>query len=198
MEKEIKSLRKIEMPEDIKKRIIEKCYNERQEKTVKKFYRKPALLAATLAVVLCLGAVTAFASSEKLQGFFSDVFGWNGAVTGTVYENATDEVEVNAILEDGVLTVEANLLKKDEAPYLYLDVLGIGDSKIIDSEGEIILEVASSQKVEVKDGKAVVELACEELLPGEYSLVIDEFIGGAKAEQDLPIMGTWECAVSVK
>ncbi len=198
MEKEIKSLRKIEMPEEMKKRLIEKCYNERQEKTVKKLYRKPTILAATLAVVICLGAVTAFASSEKLQGFFGDVFGWNGAVVGTVYENATDEIAVEAEVKDSVITVKAVLLQKEEAPYLYLDVLGVGSCKIIDSEGEVILEVASSQKVEVKDGKAVVELACEELLPGEYILVIDEFIGGAKAEQDLPIMGNWECAVSVK
>lgn len=198
MEKEIKSLRKIEMPEDIKKRIIEKCYNERQEKTVKKLYRKPAILAATLAVVICLGAVTAFASSGKLEGFFSDVFGWNGAVTGTVYENATDEVEVNAILEDGVLTVEANLLKKDEAPYLYLDVLGIGDSKIIDSEGRVVVEDILSDKVEIKDGKALMELVCDGVAHGEYTVIIEEFIGGAKAEQDLPIMGTWECTVITK
>lgn len=61
-----------------------------------------------------------------------------------------------------------------------------------------ILEGVSSRKVEVKDGKAVVELACEELLSGEYSLVIDEFIGGAKAEQDLAVKGVWECTVSVK
>ena len=198
MEKEIKSLRKIEMPEEMKKRLIEKCYNERQEKTVKKLYRKPAILAATLAVVICLGAVTAFASSGKLEGFFGDVFGWNGAVVGTVYENATDEIAVEAEVKNSVITVKAVLLQKEEAPYLYLDVLGIGSCKVIDSEGEIILEGVSSRKVEVKDGKAVVELACEELLSGEYILVIDEFIGGAKAEQDLAVKGVWECTVSVK
>ncbi len=112
--------------------------------------------------------------------------------------DATDEIAVEAEVKDSVITVKAVLLQKEEAPYLYLDVLGVGSCKIIDSEGEIILEGVSSRKAEVKDGKAVVELACEELLPGEYSLVIDEFVGGAKAEQDLAIKGVWECAISVK
>lgn len=197
MEKEIKSLRKVEMPEEMKKRIIEKCYNERQEKTVKKFYRKPALLAATLAVVLCLSAVTAFASSEKLQGFFSDVFGWSGAVTGTIYENATDEIEVKATAENGVITVEAVLLENNEAPYLYIDTLSVSGCKIMDAEGDATVE-AASQKSEINDGVVMMRLDSEELIPGEYIVVIEEFIGSAKAEQDLPIKGSWKCNVSVK
>lgn len=50
-----------------------------------------------LVLCLCLTGVTALAATGKLQGFFSDITGWNGAVVGTSYEQATKELEVKAM-----------------------------------------------------------------------------------------------------
>lgn len=190
MEKELKSFRKIEMPEEMKKRIIEKCNIETEVITMKKINRKPMLLAASLAIIICLGAVTAFASSGRMQGFFSDVLRWDNAVVGTEYEDATDEISVTATAKDGKILVEAVFLETDNAPYLYIDLLGINACTLTDINGNVI-ETESVDKVEIIDGRAVIEIA-----GNAEKIVITEFVGGAKAEQDLVIAGVWECVVN--
>lgn len=194
MENEIKSLRKIEMPEEAKKRIIEKCKCETEVKTMKKIHRKPVMLAATLAVIACLGAVTALASTEKSQGFFKDILGWNNAVVGTAYENATDEIQVTAKSEGKKIIVESVFLKTD-APYPYIQMLSVESCVVKDADGNIINENISSQQVEITDGKAVMELYCDKILSEGCTLMIDAFRGCAKAEQDLVISGNWVCTV---
>ena len=48
-------------------------------------------------------------------------------------------------------------------------------------------------EVNPKDGKVSVELPLDEFDSGNYTLIITEFVGTAKADQDLPIKGYWEC-----
>ena len=75
----------IEMPDDMRMRIIENCYLARGEKRMRKdkenaFFGKPAATAAAVALCICLTGMTAAAATGKLQGLFKDIIRWDGAI----------------------------------------------------------------------------------------------------------------------
>lgn len=103
---EVKS---IEMPSEMRERILEHCDMKTEEMTMRKnngknLFRKPMVAAAVLAACLCVTGVSAMAATGKLSGFFQDVKGMFGAVTGTTYEQSTA-----APLVDGTASVSVAL-----------------------------------------------------------------------------------------
>ena len=152
-----------------------------------------ATMAAAVALCLGLGGITVMAASGKLEGFFADVTRWDGAVVGETYEQATEEITVNAAVSGDCLVVDAVLLKAEEAPYAYIEGFGVQKYQIVDAKGDVVAEGISSETVSITDGKVSVALPWDELASGTYTLIITEFVGTAKAEQDLPIKGYWVC-----
>ena len=106
MQRLAEKIKEINMPDEMQERIISRCYQtsnlEMENQTMKKrtniFFSRTAAVAASLVLCLCITGVTALAASGQLEGFFKDIKDWRGAVTGTAYEQATDELEV-AILD---------------------------------------------------------------------------------------------------
>ena len=211
-------IQEIKMPLAMQERILENCRNAgleekenafmakkiatdtNKQKTRKSSTRKwtrIATVAAAVALCLGLGGVTAMAASGKLEGFFADVTRWDGAVVGTTYEQATEEIEVSASVSGDSIVVDAVLLKAGEAPYAFLDSIGIQAYSIADAEGETLVEGTSNEKADIADGKISCKLPLDELESGSYTLIITEFVGSAKAEQDLPIKGYWVCEFSL-
>ena len=207
-------IKEIKMPLAMQERILENCRNAgleeketvfmvkkiaagtNKQKTRKSSGRKwtrIATVAAAVALCLGFGGVTAMAASGKLDGFFADVTRWDGAVVGTTYEQATEEIEVSASVSGDSLVVDAVLLKAGEAPYAYVEGFGVQKYQIVDAKGDVVVEGISSEAVEITDGKVSVELPLDEFESGNYTLIITEFVGTAKADQDLPIKGYWEC-----
>ena len=213
-------IKEIQMPLKMRERIIENCRNAESKKeradmknvnivnaeenksvanTSKKARKSTtkwtrfAAIAAAVTLCLGLGGVTALAASGKLEGFFADVTRWDGAVVGTTYEQATEEIEVSATVSGESLVVDAVFLKAGEAPYAYVDGFGVQKYQIVDAKGDVVVEGISSQTVEITDGKVSVALPLDKLESGSYTLIITEFVGTAKAEQDLPIKGYWVC-----
>ncbi len=207
-------IKEIKMPPAMRARILENCRNAvaeekendfmakniaadtNKQKTRKSSGRKwtrIATVAAAVTLCLGLGGITVMATSGKLDGFFADVTRWDGAVVGTTYEQATEEIEVSATVSGDSLVVDAVLLKAGDAPYAFLDGFGVQMYHIVDAKGDIIVEGIRSEAVGITDGKVSVELPLDELESGSYTLIITEFVGTAKAEQDLPIKGYWEC-----
>ena len=165
-----------------------------QEVFIKYYSKAPAFtVAAAVALCLGLGSVTALAATGKLEGFFADVTRWDGAVVGETYEQATEEIEVTAYAEEDVLVVEAVLLKANEAPYFVIENWGIGKYSIQDADGEVVAEGSTAALFGAAEGKINMEISVAELEAGSYTLIITEFTGSAKAEQDLPVKGYWEC-----
>lgn len=60
-----------------------------------------------------------------------------------------------------------------------------------DAAGEVVAEGESGEPAAVTDGGTVLTLPFE-AAPGAYTLVIENFVGGSKADQPLPITGLWE------
>ncbi len=221
-------IEEIEMPAEMRERIIKKCRQEawnkenqymkyanqennvditdsaietmtgeqnrshKRNKSGKKWTRF-ATVAAAVALCLGLGGITAMAAGDKMEGFFADVVRWDGAVVGTTYEQATEEIEVSVSVSGDSLIVDALLLKAEDAPYVYFDSFGVQAYSIEDGNGNVVAEGDMLVTGSMTDGKVSVELPVGELESDSYTLIITEFVGKSKADQDLPIRGYWVC-----
>jgi len=192
LRKELEAVKQIEMPKEIQERIIRNCVRKEEKKHMS--FKKIMTIAASLVLCLCVTGVTALAASGKLEGYFKDIIGWNGAVTGTSYEQATDELEISITEVSEELVVEVKMLKAEEAPYRYFELFGINTYEIRDNQNNVILKGTASEMVGITDGKACINLPVNSLLNGDYKLLVTEFVGSSKADQPLVVNGTWECS----
>lgn len=193
----LENLKEIEMPDDMKNRIVSKCKVELEEqkmskRKINKFARRPMVAAASLVLCLCLAGATVLASTWKLQGFFKDVKRWDGAVVGTTYEQATDEIAVKITEVKEELTLEISMLDSNVAPYSVFELFGVKKYKIIDMDGKNIAEADDENMAELISGKAVVQIPVNNIAEGAYKLIISEMVGSAKADQPLVLSGIWE------
>lgn len=188
----VNKIREIEMPKDMQQRIIEKCYMETEKKRMKKMFKRPMVAAASFALCVCLTGVTALAATGKLEGFFRDIKRWDGAVVGTSYEQATDEVDMKVVNITDELIVEFTMLKPDTAPYSFFEIFGINEYKIVDEDGNMVME---NEPVEMSamENKVTLKIPLNTISEGTYTLVVSKLVGSAKADQPLVISGTWEC-----
>ena len=155
-------------------------------------FKRPAILIATLLLGACLLGVTAFAASGKLRGFFKDIIRWDGAVVGTAYENATNEIELTIAEVTDELVLEVSFESPDAAPYKYLETLSIGSYKIVDMNDKVVANGDATEMEEIIDGHVNICIPLEGIVAGEYRIMIGQIIGGKKADQPLGMSGTWE------
>lgn len=144
--------------------------------------RLAVLIAAALITTLCCATALAAVSG----GWFADVKNGFGAVTGTEYHNATEEITVTADAESGLLTVHVTFVSPDEFPYRELETLRINEYTVADRSG------TKTDAVPIVNGSAQLTVPVNDLPAGEYTLHITSFLGEKKAEQPLPIYGDWE------
>ena len=190
----------IDMPEDMRQRILVKSRNrlrdpeEKRMKHTKKQVRWPAVMAAVLALCVCLPAA---GMAMGNTGFFRDVMRGT-AVVGMEYEQATGEIRVTAEYARGRVMVTADFLTPEKMPYSELEALAVGSCRVTDEAGKTVAEFACSDAVKITAGQAVMVLPVQGLAPGSYTLQIDSFVGSKKADQDLAMKGYWECGFEVK
>lgn len=188
----------ITMPEEMKCRIAEHCRTQvsdtRKERIMKSktvFKKRTAILVA---LALCLAlSVTALGATGVLGGFFRDVTNRQGAVVGTAYEQATDEINVKAAVNGDALTVFAVFVDPQMFPYREAELLRIADYKIVNADGKVVKEGAETDASEVIDGQAAVAIPLADLADGDYTLIISAFVTEKKADQPLPLSGSWIC-----
>ena len=190
----VNKIKEIEMPKDMQQRIIEKCYIETEKKKMNKMFKKPMVAVASFALCVCLMGVTALAATGKLEGYFRDIKRWDGAVIGTAYEQATDEVEMNIIEVSDKLVVEITMVNFKEAPYSFFEMFGIKNYKIVDANGKVIVENENLEMSAIANNKVLVNVPLDDVGNGEYTLIVSELVGGSKADQPLGLDGTWECS----
>ena len=160
----------------------------------KNWVRQPVAVAAVLAMCICLPFAGVAAGNS---GFFRDVMRGT-AVVGTEYEQATAEIAVDADFDNGELTVTANFLIPDAAPYCECEELAVGSYRIMTGDGKIAAEGEKSENAAITNGQAVMRIPVEVLNPGDYIVRIDAFIGSKKADQPLPLKGHWESELTVE
>ena len=190
-------VKQIEMPAEMQERIRKNCYKKMEEENMKKsrknIFQKPMVAVAALALCLCVTGVSALAATGKLEGFFKDITRWNGAVIGSTYEQASDEVtlEIDGVTDE--LEVNITLPEAQKAPYRYFENMGIHNYQIVDKNGKVIVKDAETKASPISDGQVQVSVPLKDIPVGEYKLVVTELVGGSKADQPLVVKGTWEC-----
>jgi len=201
MEKMKNEISKIELSKTAKQRILQTCRmkleSEQESRDMKKKfitnYKKPLAIVAMLAVCFCLTGITALAATGKMQGFFRDVKRFDGAITGTTYQNATDEILVSVAAEEDVLVVTLDMLKPEKAPYSEIEVLELKKYRVLDAEGTVVLENIVSENAVSSNNQVNFRIPAERLLEGSYKLKLDALSGSKKADADILIYGNWEC-----
>ena len=188
----VNKIKEIEMPKDMQQRIIENCYIETEKKSMK-IIKRPMVAVASFAICVCLTGVSALAAIGKLDGFFRDIKRWDGAVVGTSYEQATDEVELNIVEVSDKLVVEITMVNSNTAPYSFFEILGIKDYRIVDANDNVIVENKNLEMSVISGDKIYINVPLENVDDGEYTLMVNELVGSAKADQPLVLTGTWEC-----
>ncbi len=125
-----------------------------------------------MVLCICLTGASALAASGVLQGFFKDIFGWNRAVVGTEYEDASDEMEISAEYDDSMLTVTVKMANTDVAPYREIETLRIKSCSVVDDSGKTIIDNQNSDAVTITDGSAVIPVPISLPSAGNYKLII--------------------------
>ncbi|MBQ5314563.1 MAG: hypothetical protein J6J52_00905 [Oscillospiraceae bacterium] len=189
MEKELYKMREIKMPDEMKARILSRCEREvlKEEKFMKNKIRKPITLAVAIAV--CISMSVAVVASVSEGGFFKDKKDTFEAVTGSVYLNATEEIEVSVIENK----IDVTFLNPDIPPYNCSEILSVGEYIITNENGEEI-SYSGFEKQAVTDGKTSFGMTLDK---GKYTLTIKSFVSEKKADQPLEIKGLWECKFEV-
>jgi len=189
-----KSVEEIKMPDEMKNRIISNCYsqisNEEEyvmKKTNVRFKKMLPLVAVLVVCVISVGAVVA----NHLRGFMDVTKGT--AVVGTVFDEATEMVKLDAEVKDNLI-VSAEFVDYTNFPYREIDMMDINSYKIADSSGKTVKEGTAKSISDFENGKVSFEIPLNDIVSGEYKLVINEFVGSKKADQPLPIKGIWECS----
>lgn len=187
--------------EESKRRIAKSCKtqiaNSRKGITMKAnvrntFFRRPAAAFAALAICLVL-PITALAASGVLKGYFLDATDYRGAVVGTSYEQATDEISMSVTVSGDQLTAVATFANPQMAPYSEAEKLGIAAYQIVDADGKVVKE-GSTESVDIINGQAAVGIQLDGVDHGSYTLAVTAFVSEKKADQPLNIAGNWECA----
>ena len=162
-------------------------------------------LAIAAVLVLCIITVTMTPLANSIRGFFSDIVRFDGAITGTKYENATNDIKVDVLelsFENGNVIIPLDLTFENptEAPFPYIQEVAVSEYKILDNNNKEIIKTKVSaedgDKGTVNDGKVLVNLSMNDakLKSGEeYTIVIEKMYGLSKADAPLHITGRWEC-----
>ena len=191
----------MQAPFDLKEEI--KNLEERTMSKPKITAKRTLAIAAVLALCLVTVCMTPLASS--IRGFFSDIIRFDGAITGTQYENATNDIKVDVleiISENGnvIIPLELSFENPTEAPFPYIQEVAVSEYKIVDSNNKEIIKTNLSaedgDKGSVADGKVLVNLSIDDVKFSsgeEYTIVIDKMYGLSKADAPLHITGTWSC-----
>jgi len=190
--------------EEMEEKRMSKRINNRNKDFVK------YAIAAALVICICIITVNSTAIADSVKGFFNDVIGFGGAVVGTEYLQATDEIQIDILepeLENEtiLLPIEVTLQNKDAIPFKYIEQVTLGKYKILDESGKVILSEKNKKENAptgtIIDGKIQMDLQIMmEKISGEnnrYILKIDSLYGSSKADAPLEIKGNWECEFEI-
>lgn len=198
-------LREISIPANLHDRCeagIDRAAHEQKGHITMLKFRK-STVAAAVALVLTAGLLTAggITYADSIRGAFSDVTRFDGAVVGTEYHNATEEIEATAEAVSDTVTVNARFLYPADAPYAFITELSLKNVTLTDSSGTKLMTVEETEITHIENGSVSISIPIGTLTLSpdmEYTLTFDTAVGHAKADQPLPMSGNWSCTVNVK
>jgi len=207
---------RIRMTDEMQRRVIRNCRTEAAQEREKQemnqrrnfsWMKKTVAVAAVLSICVCCMAVAA--ATGKL-GYFKDVVNWNGAVTGTEYVQADNEVDLRVlepIVKEGTMLLEVELVfdRPDDAPFAYMEEVTLSEYRVVDGAGKDVVVITGDEAEGVTsavDGgktQLTLMLGSEEMFTDNaYTLVLESFYGLKKADSLLEVTGHWECGFEIQ
>lgn len=180
-------------PEKSDEELYKAVLGKAEDSMSKNIFKKSMVSVATVAACFCLVGITTLAATDKLEGFFKDIKRWDGAVIGTLYEQATDEIVLSVIAVSDELIVTAEMVEPNVFPYVVFETIGIEDYDIVDANGMVAIKGEATEFAEVFEGKTTISIPISGLPSGNYRLVVSGFVGSSKADQPMVLNGSWEC-----
>ena len=206
-----KKINEIKVPTTLHNRCkmgMDNAKKEREERQMNKKKMIRTVLATAAVAGVCILTTGNTAIGNTVKGFFKDVTRWDGAVVGTQYLQATEEIKmdvVQASVENGTiqLCLEVTFVEKEQIPWKYIEEMALGSYKILDEEGKEVIVVENDAiegaKGAVVNGETQIVFEVEQLLEDtEYTMVIQSMYGLKKADAPLEIKGNWEYTLKVQ
>lgn len=126
-------------------------------------------------------------------GYFRDIKNWHGAVIGTTYQNADEEIAVNVTVSSSDIVVGIDFMCPHEFPYREIEELVLKEYQVISQDGSVVCSEAKTvQYSSVSDGETSIQIYLGDIPDGEYNLQILSFEGIKTPEHPLVINGKWE------
>lgn len=189
------SAEKIVMSDKTKEELIKNCENIAEVKNMSKkkiFFKNTAVTAVVTACLCCTAAGVVYH-----HGFFKDIVRFDGAVVGTKYEQATNEIKVSVTAESENLTVIAEAADPSAFPYAAIEDLKLNDYKIVDKNGKTVIDNLPLEWSVFSGGKAEMTIPLQDIDNGGHTLIINSFTGKSKGDQPLVISGKWKISFNV-
>ena len=198
-------INQIELPNKLHERCMGGINQAKREMEDNKMnYKKVirGIIAAAAVLGVCVLTTNYEAIGSATKGFFRDITGWNNAVVGTEYVQATEELKVEVVAvtteqAQTTLALEVTLTEKEQIPWNCIEEIVLGSYKIVDANGKDVIVVENThiegQKANIFDGMVQIDIVVEQLEENvEYTLLIESFYGIKKADAPLKITGNWE------
>ena len=154
-------IEQIEIPTELHERSksgIQAAASEMKRRGNRQKIMKP-LGSVAAAAVLFIGVLAAvnpgFAST--MQAFFKDITKWNGAVVGTAYNQATEEINITVsdlkVLDNElVLPLKVTFEQADKAPYNLTEALTLGEFTVkSNTKDEVTADLIRVEPVSTKE-----------------------------------------------
>ena len=89
-----------------------------------------------LAAVVTICAITVV-SADPIKGFFKDIVRWDGAIVGTEYVNATNDIKITTLdvideREDVILPLNIIFEDSNVAPFSFIEEIAITEYRVLD------------------------------------------------------------------
>ena len=165
---------------------------------VRRFITVCATMVICLSLVACGVSENSSSIPEPTKGYFRDITNVWGAVVGTSYEQATNEISISLNTDDDQLSVLITFIDPTIPPYSEEELISIADYQILDQNGKTVKE-GSTEATEIVDGQAIINIDLNGFTPNNYTLVISAFEAWELPGDGstLTLNGGWSCDFSL-
>jgi len=182
----------IKAPQELNENFIKEFSERRVSRAMKTKF------AAAIAVPLMLAIAGTGAYAVSKSGFFRDKTNMFGTVTGSVYENADDEINVSLGYEPETFTVKVVFSDPNAFPYREFETIDLNGFSVTDQTDGSEVSCGEITPAMINNGTAEIKIPVGNLKSGSYALTVSSFLGEKKANQPLEVKGHWTAAIDVQ
>lgn len=182
---------KIKAPQELNEDFI----REFSERRVSRRMKPKFAAAVAVSLMLAIAGTGAYAVSKS--GYFRDETNIFGTVTGSVYENANEEINVSLVYEPETITVKVVFSDPNAFPYREFETIDLNEFSVTDQTNGSEVSCGEIAPAMINNGEAELKIPVGKLDSGSYSVTVSSFLGEKKADQPLEVKGHWSAGIDI-